>query len=260
VNQRTTTGWVAARLRREPSLGEPEAAALHKLLGLTSFAALLPIGLLAYRTGRGAAALGDLAPLVSLAGGPALATGLLLWRRLTEPALVTLRTAGTAIAALGALVLVVGVALAWPQPAAMFSTGLLCSTVLAAVAIGLDVPLAWLLAAPCLALAWLAGWHVAAGHVAWHVEGWQVMANVLFSANSGTALAPLVAVLGGVSALLARRREHAQCLGWTAAGTAAASLTLVSCRQRWGRQGQYGSPPARPARLSGRESGRRMGL
>ena len=239
------TVWAATRMRHEPQLGEPEAAMLNKLLGLTSFAALLPIGLLAFRTGRGAAALGDVAPLVSLAGGPALATGLLISRRVIAPALVTLRTAGTAIGAMGALVMVIGVACAWPQPAAMLATGLLCSALLASVALVIDVPLAWLLAAPCLALAWLAGWHVTAHHVGWKVDDWQVMANVLLSANSGTALVPLVALLGGAAAAqpagiitLGRRREHAQCLGWSAVGAAAASLALVT----WFGFGQPGDP------------------
>ncbi|HEV3005912.1 MAG TPA: hypothetical protein VGX78_15705, partial [Pirellulales bacterium] len=51
------TAWPVARIRREAGLDEPEGLALFKLLGLASFAALLPIGLLAYRTGRGAGAL-----------------------------------------------------------------------------------------------------------------------------------------------------------------------------------------------------------
>jgi hypothetical protein len=234
----TATLWPVARLRREGGIDEGEATSLFKLLGLASFAVLLPVGLLAYRTGRAAAVLGDLAPLVSLTGGPALATGLLLWRRSTGPALVTIRTTGSAIAVLGALMLVIAVALAWPQPAAMLATGLLCSAVLAGLAIGLDVPPAWLLAAPCSALAWLAGWHVAADHVGWVVDDSSIMATWLFSANSGTALVPFAALLGGAAAAMGRRVEHARFLGWATAAAAALSLALVS----WFGFGRSGDP------------------
>ena len=60
------------------------------LLGISTFAALMPLGLMLFKTGHVEATLHQLAVLVTAAGMPALAVGLFLWRRMTDKQLAGL--------------------------------------------------------------------------------------------------------------------------------------------------------------------------
>ncbi len=215
--------------------------AIFVLLGLMTFAVLSPFGLLLYLSGHVATSLRTLSPLVSLAGIPALGTGLLLWRRLASPKLPAFRTAGTSIAIVGALVLVLGAVLAWPAPADMLAVAGLDFVALSAVAVLLDLPVAHLLAVPCLALAYLVAFHLARGSFAWHSDDSLDVAGKLLSAVSGTALAPLFVALALASEALALAQR---------AGT---DWLIVSPPQRLGWSAWGWSPGMAPAfRRSGR--------
>ncbi|MDB5332173.1 MAG: hypothetical protein JWP03_3324, partial [Phycisphaerales bacterium] len=99
------------RARRWTSIDADGANAVLLLLGVLSFGTALAFGLLVSLPLDRMAALRQLAPLVSLAGIPALTGGLLLWRRVTDAALAKHRTAGTAVAVIGAGILLAGIAL-----------------------------------------------------------------------------------------------------------------------------------------------------
>lgn len=217
-------------IRRWQQVGEAEANALFKLLGMLSFAVLLPFGLMLFKTEDPMATVRQLAPLVSLCGGPALAVGLLLWRKIIDQKLVGFRIAGTSIAALGALILLSGIALAWPNPAGMLPVAMLDFVVVTAVALCFELPAAHLLATPCLVLAYMLGFHLFRGNVTWHVESPHTLVRALLLGESGTALVPLVCVFGGLASLLIRwsRRLDAIFYGVAAAGTAVLSLVLVT--------------------------------
>lgn len=225
-------GVACAALRllwRLESLDEDQATTTLKLLGMTTFSSLLPLGLLVARTQRGPEALSELSPLLSLACGPSLAMGLLLWRRVTAPTLVGLRTASSAVAVLGALALVIVNALALPQPGNLLCTGALSFLVLAAVAATCRIPAAALPGLVCLGLAWLAGWHIAAGNVTWHVAVPDVTAQVYISAASGRALLPFAILVGLAAQFLGSRHRETSQFVLIAAGVASAlGLALVT--------------------------------
>jgi len=238
------TGWMLHRTREWTTVDEREANRLFILFGAITFAALAAFGLLVYNTGRPGPVLRELAPLVSLGGVPALASGLVLWRRLADKKLGSLRTAGTSIAVFGAGVLLVGIVLAWPRPSGMLPVALLDFVALTVVAIKFDLPAAHLLAAPCLVLAYLVGFHLLLpkqhlGHVTWNESSLKTV-QALISASSGTALAGMCLLLGAISEVL--RRFKGEMDSWfyriVTAAVAVASLGLVT----WFGFGRVGDP------------------
>ncbi len=80
-------GLQLRRLGRSDECGEREANLLFQVVGTTLFAALLPLGLLLAKSEQFTLTLARLAPLASTLAAPLLAAGLLLWRRLNDPAL-----------------------------------------------------------------------------------------------------------------------------------------------------------------------------
>ncbi len=228
------------RARQWEETGATEVNAMLNLLGMLTFTVLLPLGLLIYKTGDIAGALQQLAPLFCLGGTPALATGLMIWQRVCRPELAGKRTAGTGVAVAGALLMAGGTVLAWPQPLSIVPVALVDFVVLTAVACLFEIPAAHLLAVPCLALAYLVGFHAAMGHVRWSGEESGRLFDALFSVVSGNALVALVALLASGAACLARsgRAAHASFYLRAMGIVAAASVALVT----WFGFGRVGDP------------------
>ena len=87
--------WIALA---DSEIDENETDAIFTTLGALTFAALLPFGLLLYKSGPVSMTMMYLAPLVTLGGVPMLASGTLLWQKVTRKELAAYRTAGTSIA------------------------------------------------------------------------------------------------------------------------------------------------------------------
>ena len=223
------TGVMLRRAWFWPTLGKTKVNMIFTLLGITAFATAVSLGLLVFKSGNIRQTLQSLAPLVSLLGAPVLVSGLLMWKQITAARLAALRTAGTSIAIVGALVMLASVALAWSDAANLLPVSLLNFLILTAAALLLRMPWAHLPAGVCLTLAYLAGFHVAADHLTWHSNS-SHMALALLSETSGSALVALVAVFAGASVLFARfgRRLDGQMYSWLCGAAAVASLLLVT--------------------------------
>jgi hypothetical protein len=178
-------------------------------LGALTFAAVLPFSLLLYKTGPVAMTMMYLAPLVSFAGFPSLATGLLLWKRFAAKEAVITRTVGTTLAIIGTLVVVAGVILAWPNPASIVPAAIFNFAVFTALAIVLEIPLAHVLAGLCLALAYLVLFHVLAGRVAWLNLRETSLLSASLSVHSGLALAPFFIAFVAVAEWLHTKQREA---------------------------------------------------
>jgi len=231
--RRLDRGWSDASAASEQAFGEPEANRLFKITGTTLFAALLPLAILLAKAGEVATTLTRIAPLVSLLGAPLLAVGLVLWRRLATPELMKERVAGTTIAVAGAMAMVAAVALGWPMPAGMLPTALINAAVFAWVAVRCGIPAAHLPAAICMAAAYLLGFHVLRGTVAWHGDDPHATLAALFSAVSGTALVAPAIFFALPAVLIGRRNaadsnEFAKWYAVAAGLTAAVSVALVA--------------------------------
>lgn len=224
---------VGGMLRRAAGPDEPTESDVHSMfrfLAGTTFACVLPLGLIVMRAGDVAGTLRWLAPLISLSAAPALATGLSIWKRVISRERSGLRTTGSGVAIAGTLILALAVVLAWPHPAIVVLVSLATFAVLTTVARTQTIPAAHLLALPALGLAYLIAVHVGRGELTWGLEPAARMTGALLSAASGTALVPLAALFGGLAAwLFRRRRDDGRFYGLAALLIAGLSLALVTC-------------------------------
>src|SRR3954454_7960363 len=155
-----TVGLALRVVLHDRQIDDSETTTVFTTLGTMSFAALLPFALLLYKAGSIAMSMMYLAPLVTLWGVPMLATGTILWRKISNKQLVASRTAGTALGILGLMIVLAGMILAWPNPASIVPAALLNFVILTTLAVVLELPVAHVIAALCFALAYVVTFHV----------------------------------------------------------------------------------------------------
>jgi hypothetical protein len=171
-----------------------------------------------------------LAPLVTLAGTPMLASGALIWRRVTRKELAAARTAGTSIAVMGMAVVLSGMFLSWPNPASIVPAALLNFAVFTGIAIFLELPPAHIVAAGCLSLAYVVVLQVIAGHVHWRNLRETSLLQVISSVGTGKALVVPFVLFTLTHEWLTRKQRKRDALSYlfAACSVAFASLVLVS--------------------------------
>jgi hypothetical protein len=234
-----------------------QAGALLAFVGLGAFALLTALASLLTRAGDPMAARDLLAVPLTVAGGPVLAAGLLIHRRLSAPTRSVsagtehaaqasaeavalagaadssggLRAAGTATALAGLLVMLVGIGLAWPQPLALLAACGFAGVTLTVVGYRVT-PAAHAGSLACLAFAAVLGLPLLAGRLPASpgVDAGAWLAELLTSSRSGAVLAVVALLLAGLAEGLARR-ERAADAAWhagTAAGLALLGLLTVT--------------------------------
>ena len=103
-------------------------------LGIASFATLLPLGLLFIKPGYISQTLRQFAPLISLFGIPAIATGIVLLQGPEENQSGKTRTAATSVSLIGSLISLAALIFAWPNAIAVVTTALINCAVCLAIA------------------------------------------------------------------------------------------------------------------------------
>jgi hypothetical protein len=213
--------------RREEHLRGVQAGALFTFLGLATFSLLSAFGFLLTRLASPAAARHLFACPLILAGAPAVAAGLVVLRRLQGEE--GLRAAGTGVCLAGLALMLAGVALAWPSPTPLLAALLLAGGVLAVAAFAGRVPWAHAGAVPCLALAVLVAFHLAAGRLPVAEDPAGTLLRLLVSADSGAVLAGLAALFMGLAlALPAALSDHALAFKSAALALGGAALIVVT--------------------------------
>ncbi len=200
---------------------------IFKLLGITTFSVVLPLGLLLFRTGNAAEQTHRLSPLLVLLGVPGLATGIFLWQ---QSPLTWVRVTGASVAAGGAYLTLMSLLFAWPDPVWLLTTSLLNFAVLTGIAVSSRVPPAHLVAAPCVALAFVLAGHLTVGTIGWDVESGIETVRALLSAETGRMLVGFVAIYGLATwgwQRAQRQTESRYCAAVAGTG-AVVSLALVS--------------------------------
>ena len=222
-----TVGLSLRVVLSDREIDESETTTVFTVLGAMSFAALLPFGLLLYKGGPIGLTMMYLAPLVTLWGLPMLATGTILWRRIDNKELVFARTTGTALGIVGVMIVLAGMVLAWPNPASIVPAALLNFAIFTALAVFLELPVAHLLAASCLGLAYLVTYHVAVGHIPW--ENLRVMSllEVSLTVASGQAWVGVFVLFVAASEWLSRRKRQRDAGYYLVAAGLIATLSLV---------------------------------
>ncbi len=208
--------WVADGRR----LSQQRIGQTLLLLGIAVFALALPLGLLASKTGAVLPTLAAVSPCLNLAAVMVLALGLVIHVRATQPALAAVRTTGTWLALLGALVTLATVVLAWPRPDLLVAIGAIDFVGLTALAALAGLPLLHIPAVAGLGLAAVVGLHLAQGRIG--VEpppsGLELF-RVLMMGRSGIVLMVLSALTSAVGAVLLREARGAAYEGGAAEGT-----------------------------------------
>jgi len=222
------SGWTMKIALADGEIDETESIEIFITLGALTFAAVLPFGLLLYRSESVGMSMIHLAPLVTLGGMPMLASGMLLWRRSSEELNAT-RTAGASIAILGMMTALAGMVLAWPNPASIVPAALFNFVLFTTAAVALDEPRAHVLAAGCLTLAYVVGFHVLLGHVPWGNLRVVSLLRVTASVSTGQSLAvPFLAFVGAYEWLRSRRGRDAVSYLIVACAVAIASLIFLA--------------------------------
>jgi hypothetical protein len=240
--QGITTGAALFRAGRHERLRDTEAHALFGFLGMAVFPLGIMLGFLIYWCDDPGLALQRAAVLIALAGVPTLATGLLVH---SSPVPVPdessisgtgaslsgpIRTAGTAIALAGLVVMLTAVALAWPAPRSVVLVCALDFAVLSVIGWRYRWPVAHAGALPCLAVGYLTAFHLLAGNLdIAQAELTRRMLEMAVAPVSGAALAALVVMLAMSAELWARvsRRADGVCYALAAAIIAVVSLALA---------------------------------
>ncbi|HEX5965966.1 MAG TPA: hypothetical protein VFY51_08540, partial [Pyrinomonadaceae bacterium] len=222
-----TVGLALRVVLSDREIDESETTTVFTVLGAMSFAALLPFGLLLYKGGPIGLTMMYLAPLVTLWGLPMLATGTILWRRINNKELVFARTTGTALGIVGVMIVLAGMILAWPNPASIVPAAMLNFAIFTALAVFLELPVAHLLAASCLGLAYLVTYHVAVGHIPW--ENLRVMSllEVCLTVASGQAWVGAFVLFVVASEWLIRRKRARDAEYYLIAAGLIATLSLI---------------------------------
>ncbi|HKY42349.1 MAG TPA: hypothetical protein VJM50_04605, partial [Pyrinomonadaceae bacterium] len=204
-----TVGLALRFVLHDREINEKEATTIFTVFGTMSFAALLPFGLLLHKSGPLGMSMMYLAPIVTLWGLPMVATGTILWKRITNKELVASRTTGTALGILGVMIVLAGMILAWPNPSSIVPAALLNFAIFTVLAVALEIPIAHVIAAICFALAYLVTFHVFAGNMTWVNLRVMSLLNTVMSVTSGQALAGAAVLFVAASDwLLGRKRER----------------------------------------------------
>ncbi|HEX5883308.1 MAG TPA: hypothetical protein VFY67_02065 [Pyrinomonadaceae bacterium] len=225
-----TVGLALRVVLHDREIDESETTTLFTVLGTMSFAALLPFGLLLYKWGPVGLSMMYLAPLVTLWGLPMLATGIILWRRISNKELVASRTTGTALGILGVMIVLAGMILAWPNPSSIVPAALLNFAIFTALAVALELPVAHLIAAICFGLAYLVAFHVFAGNITWVNLRVMSLLNVSLSVSSGQALVGAFALFLVASEWLSKRKRERDSYYYFIAACLAAVVSLALAR------------------------------
>src|SRR6266550_3820088 len=230
-----TVGLALRIVLSDREIDESEVTTVFTMLGAMTFAAVLPFGLLLYKSGPVGLTMMYLAPLVTLGGLPLLATGTVLWRRIHNAEMVASRTAGTALGILGMGIVLTGMLLAWPNPASVVPAALLNCAVFTSLAITLELPAGHLFAAGCFGVAYLVLYHVLTGHVPWRNLRVTSLLDQTLSLSSGQALVGLFFLFLATSEWLARRKKRLEGFYYmvAACSIAAISLSLVTGFGLW---------------------------
>ncbi|MGH9935498.1 MAG: hypothetical protein ACREAM_04575, partial [Blastocatellia bacterium] len=124
-----------AKRPKQDESDERRADQVFTHLGIASFAALLPLGLLFIKPGYISETLRRLAPLVSIFGIPAIATGVALLQWPEENQSGKTRTAATSVSLIGSLISMTALFVAWPNAVAVIITALINCAVCLAIAL-----------------------------------------------------------------------------------------------------------------------------
>lgn len=219
-------------VRRDENLSPALVTRLFSLTGVVSFALAVALSMAAIRSADRLLAMHALAPLLALAAIPIVLCGLLVMKGLSSTSeQAGLRTAGTAVALIGATIMLVALALAWPMPLSLVAVGLFNFASLAIIAIRHQLRSLHAVAVACLAVGYVAACHLAAGHLPpADASDAMVLARLFVDGQTGLWLVGIVLLLVVLAEALAWKKRFADAAYYVSAApvVAVVSLSLVT--------------------------------
>ncbi|MGH9854408.1 MAG: hypothetical protein ACREBD_31575, partial [Blastocatellia bacterium] len=201
-----SNGLTLRDFNRRGETEEKDADQVFTLLGIASFAALLPLGLLFVKPGHISQTLRQFAPLISLFGVPAIATGIALLQGSSETQSGKMQTTATSISIIGSLISLAAMFFAWPNPTGVIITALINCAVCVTIALAsskrmwrYDLRLAHVGAIAHLTLAALVVANLFSHNVVSWVEDGGRLVTSFGSKTSGVALTLLFALFAVLS-------------------------------------------------------------
>lgn len=232
-------GLAGRGLARQGPIAVRPASSLFLFLGQTTFAALVALGFIVYRSNQPVQAFQHLAVPIAIVGLPLLLCGALVTAKLVavplesdedQPGLNAglLRFAGTAIALGGMAIMLGGLLLGWPRPLALIVVGALNAAAFTLVALAFRLPHGHGPALASLAVALLTMFHVVQGDVPLRgAASGEAFLKLAISPSSGVALLLFALALSGTSAWLARLGRQLDALCHVAGAGVAAMLAML---------------------------------
>lgn len=211
------------RLEQSDSFGRDRVWSLLFLLGIGTFSLGVAYGFLALRCDQLGVALQGLSALQALSAVPVLLGGLLLQRRLeNQPGLAGMWAVGTALALSGVAVMLLALALAWPDRVALLAVCLIDAGVLTWLAFRRGLPWLHPPALACLIFAWLLVPQL-------QTAGAEELSPLTILGEVPTALRllSLALVLVGLGEGLARWQYRADAIRYAVTGGVLAGLSLL---------------------------------
>jgi hypothetical protein len=202
--------WMLFKANTNNELNEETSNAIFITLGTSVFATLLPLGLLLYKSPSAADSLMWVSPLIGLCAAPVLACGAFLWRRIEDKNLAYSRLAGTSMAIIGALIVVVSIFIAFPNPTSVVLTSLISFYVFTAVAILLNLPIAHAVALFSFTLAYTVASQILIGKVDFQMPRSASLLSQLDWARAAQLFAPLFLLYFVVSELLRSKTRDSE--------------------------------------------------
>jgi hypothetical protein len=231
-----------ARRLKQAESDESRADQIFTHLGIASFSTLLPLGLLFIKPGHFSQPLRQFAPLVSVFGIPAIATGVALLQWPAENQSGKTRTAATSVSLVGSLISLAALVFAWPNPVAIVITALINCAVSLAMALAssrqalrYDLRLAHASAIAHLSLAAMTVANLLSEKVHLWSENGPLLAAGLVSKESGYALTLLFALFMAASewSLKKERKIESSIYGVGAIVVGAFGLALITAYGFW---------------------------
>ena len=195
------------------------------ILGIASFATLLPCALFLAKAGVFSISLHRFAPFITLFAVPAIAVGMAF--RHSATASGKTKTIATSVALFGAMLAMSGLALTWPRPLPMIGTALINCIVCAVIARSFDLKPAHVGALAFFALAYLIGANVLIGDLpSWSEEPALLIACV-WSRASGLAWMSLFVLFAGIAEVFRRWARKPEARIQEVASVTAAFFSLL---------------------------------
>ncbi|HVX12826.1 MAG TPA: hypothetical protein VHC22_16710 [Pirellulales bacterium] len=224
-------GAALLRTSREKAWNAALTGRLFILTGIAGFALLTTLGMTAVRSEDPWFAVHCLSPLLSAAGVSVLICGLAAMKALAaDDDQAVMRTAGTAVALIGGVVMLAALSLAWPLPASLIAVGIFNFVSLAAIALRARLRPLHAMAAASLALAYVLACHAAMGEIAFGAADGLLLLRLLCHGQTGAWLVGLFVLYAAMAEMLHRwsRPDDAAYYRGACGTSAVASLALVT--------------------------------